>query len=151
MTGREYLGSGLLSHDISGNTFVYKVYTNVYTTLISSVYNSIYMNTTQTQKADNLSVSTTIQKQLQSQGFFRIIKVNHVLASQDSLTLKFPTRRGVNTAVIIYDKMLDLYNLEFWNCRVLEREPFIINSKENVLKGIYWDHLSEIISREVAN
>lgn len=105
-------------------------------------------------KGDDLTVAQTIYEQLKAAtisgwSFLDSIAAKSFVASKDSLTFKIAGTQPINTIVIRYDEGLDLYNVEFHNCRILEKYPYIINKKIDEVTGIYWDGLAELIARKV--
>lgn len=98
-------------------------------------------------------VSRTIYEQLKATRptIFVTLGVRTIVQGRDSLTLKLGGVQKVNTVVIQYDEGWDLYDIEFWNCRVLKREPFVIQDKVDEKKGIYWDQMAQVIVSGVQN
>ncbi|MDE1765538.1 MAG: hypothetical protein KGI27_04580 [Thaumarchaeota archaeon] len=98
-------------------------------------------------------VSRTIYEQLKGTcpTIFAMLGVRTVVQGRDSLTLKLGGVQEINAVVIRYDEGWDLYDIGFWNCRVLTREPFVINDKLEEKKGIYWDQMAQVIISEVSS
>ena len=103
--------------------------------------------------AETENVSRTIYEQLKATypTIFAMLGVRTVVQGRDSLTLKLGGVQKINTVVIRYDEGWDLYDIEFWNCRVMTREPFVINDKIEEKKGIYWDQMAQVIISEVSS
>jgi|SRR5579864_6077205 len=99
------------------------------------------------------NISKTIYEQLKatSPTIFAMLGVRRLVQGKGSLTLKLGGVQKINTVVIQYDEGWDLYNIEFWNCRVVTREPFVINDKVKEKTGIYCDEMAQVIISEVQN
>lgn len=69
--------------------------------------------------------------------------------SDGTLNLRFDNKKGTNHVSIKLNEGNDTYELSFHECRVLSREPFIINEKKNEIKGIYWDQFPEILKENL--
>ena len=111
-------------------------------------------NETQNQNsAEAEIVSRTIYEQLKATcpTIFAMLGIRTIVQGRDSLTLKLGGVQKVNTVVIRYDEGWDLYDIEFWNCRILTREPFVIQDKVDEKKGIYWDQMAQVIISGVQN
>lgn len=104
-------------------------------------------------QTDQENVSKTIYEQLKATcpAIFSLLGVRTIVQGRDSLTLKLGGIQKVNTVVIRYDQGWDLYDIQFWNCRVLAREPFVIQDKVDEKKGVYWDQMAEVIISGVQN
>ena len=111
-------------------------------------------NETQNQiPTEGENISKTIYEQLKATcpTIFAMLGVRTVVQRRDSLTLKLGGVQKINTVVIQYDEGWDLYDIGFWNCRVLTREPFVINDKVEEKKGIYWDQMAQVIISEMSS
>lgn len=111
-------------------------------------------NETQNQiPTEGENISKTIYEQLKATcpTIFAMLGVRRLVQGKDSLTLKLGGVQKINTVVIKYDEGWDLYNIEFWNCRVVTREPFVINDKIKETKGIYCGEMAQVIISEVTN
>lgn len=111
-------------------------------------------NETQNQiPTEGHNISKTMYQQLKatSPTIFAMLGVRTMVQGENSLTLKLGGVQKINTVVIQYDEGWDLYNIEFWNCRVVTREPFVINEKVKEKKGIYCDEMAQVIISEVQN
>ncbi len=99
------------------------------------------------------NVSKTIYKQLKATcpTIFAMLGVRRLVQGRDCLTLKLGGVQKVNTVVIQYDEGWDLYDIQFWNCRIVTREPFVIQDKVEEKKGIYWDQMAQVIISGVTN
>ncbi len=99
------------------------------------------------------NVSKTIYEQLKATcpTIFAMLGVRTVVQGRDCLTLKLGGVQKINTVVIQYDEGWDLYDIQFWNCRIVTREPFVIQDKVEEKKGIYWDQMAQVIISGVTN
>ncbi|MGI0060913.1 MAG: hypothetical protein ACREBA_00500 [Nitrosotalea sp.] len=111
-------------------------------------------NETQNQiPTEGENISKTMYQQLKATcpTIFAMLGVRKIVQGRDSLTLKLGGVQKINTVVIRYDEGWDLYDIEFWNCRVMAREPFVIQDKVEEKKGIYWDQMAQVIISGVQN
>lgn len=100
------------------------------------------------------NVAETIYQQLKATSpepcsIFGMLGVRTMVKAKDSLTLKLAGVQHINTVVIKYDEGLDLYNIEFWNCRILNREPYVQSYVVTERKGVYWEEMADVILRTV--
>lgn len=67
--------------------------------------------------------------------------------SESFLKFKFadPDNKGLNTVIVKYNKETDLYDVEFWNCKILKKDPYIINDHIKTIDGIYAENLTQIV------
>ncbi len=78
------------------------------------------------------------------------LSVKHTSFDEDgTLQIRFKTPRGANHVSVMYDYGADLYNVEIHECRILTKEPYMINKKINTHTGIYADTLAQIIKKEL--
>lgn len=100
-------------------------------------------------------VAKTIHEQLSSSSvngwpFYLAVAVDKRIAGESSLTLKIANSgQKCNTIIINYDEGADLYNIEFWNCRVLSRDPYIIQDKLDTSERVYFDDMAELIYNKI--
>ena len=108
----------------------------------------------QIPESEGNNIAETIYEQLKATSpepcsIFGILGVQKMIKSSDSLTLKLAGVQQINTVVIKYDEGQDLYNIQFWNCRVLKREPYIENEMVSENKDVFCDEMAELIIRKV--
>ena len=78
------------------------------------------------------------------------ISVKHISYDEDAtIQIRFKTPKGANHVSVIYDYGADLYNVEIHECRILTKDPYMINRKINTHTGIYNDKLVSIIKKEL--
>lgn len=108
-----------------------------------------------TELSEKYEIATTIHTQLSQSSingwpFYLAVAVDKRIAGESSLTLKIANSgQKCNTVIINYDAGADLYNIEFWNCRVLTRNPYIIQDKLEAIEGIYFDAMAELIYNKI--
>lgn len=100
------------------------------------------------------NIAETIYEQLKATSpepwsIFGILGVRATVKGKDSLTLKLAGVQHINTVVIKYDHGTDLYNIEFWNCRILNREPYVQSYVVTERKGVGWEDMAQVIMRTV--
>ena len=100
------------------------------------------------------NIAETIYEQLKATSpepwsIFGILGVRTMVKAKDSLTLKLAGVQHINTVVIKYDEGQDIYNIEFWNCRILNREPYVQSYVVTERKGVFWEEMAELIMRTV--
>jgi len=69
---------------------------------------------------------------------------------KDFVQFKVKGDKGINKVVIRLNG-LDLYDVEFWDIRMLRKEPWLIQEKKDEAKDIYTDKLVETVWRGVVH
>lgn len=78
------------------------------------------------------------------------LSVKHTSFDEDgTLQIRFKTPKGANHVSVIYNYGADLYNVEIHECRILTRDPYMINEKLSTHEGVYADSLAKIIKKEL--
>ena len=70
------------------------------------------------------------------------------LFDKNYLQFKVKGNRKFNSIVIRLNG-LDYYDIELWNCKILTKDPYIINDKVKEFNNIDCDHLGELLYNEV--
>lgn len=65
-----------------------------------------------------------------------------------SLVFKVAGKK-INRVVVNYNRGSDLYDIEFWDCRILDKDPYVINNKISSKEAVYNDEIAETIAREI--
>jgi len=65
-----------------------------------------------------------------------------------SLTLTVSGFKKI-TRVVIKINAKDYYDVEFWNCRTMRVDPYLINEKLSEKKDIGWEDLADVIFKEL--
>jgi len=83
---------------------------------------------------------------------FTALRADKITYSDKENMLQFAVKGDnedkINRVVVRYDYGQDLYNIEFWDCRILTREPYIVQDKIEEVKGIFCDQLTDLIWRK---
>ena len=107
--------------------------------------------TVEIPESEGQNIAETIYDQLKATNreIFEMLGVTKMVSAKDSLKLKLSGIQHINTIIIKLDEGRDLYDIEFWNCRILNREPYIQNYLVTERKGIFWEEMAEVILRTV--
>ena len=108
------------------------------------------MKTQTVSKEEAKEIASETYKQIFSTMPELGVVVKHTSFDNDgTLQIRFKTPIGANHVSVIYDYGADLYNVEIHECRILTRDPYMINKKISTHTGIYNDKLAEIIKKEL--
>jgi hypothetical protein len=104
----------------------------------------------QITKEEAEQIALTTRNQIFSMASELKVFVKHIAFDKDgTLQVRFNNRKGANHVSVIYDYNNGLYNMEIHECRILNKDPFIINEKKNEISGVFFDQLADIIKHEI--
>ena len=66
----------------------------------------------------------------------------------NSVQFKVKGSRKLNTVVVKLNEM-DTYDVEFHLCKIVMREPYVVNKKVAEVNDVYFDELSKVIVEKV--
>ena len=104
-----------------------------------------------------LEVATEILRQLKvlpvpKMGFSFLLLTGANKFAGDENTLRFNIKHknhtGINTIRITLNTM-DAYDIEFWDCRVLRKSPWVVNELKDTAKDVYAEDLPAILAEKV--
>ena len=107
------------------------------------------MNTTETiSKEEAIGIAGNALKAIfATQPMLKLYVKSKSFDADGTLNIRFTNKKGMNHAVIKLNA-LDLYDVTFHECRVLSKDPYIINNKGKTVSGLYWDMLGDTILKE---
>lgn len=102
--------------------------------------------------AKNYQIAKTALEQIfQGEPNLKLL-VKHTSFDEDgTLQLRFQNRKGANHATVKYNHGTDLYDVEFWECRILKKDPYIIRKKHDDVSGLGFENIGPAIYRRVTN
>jgi len=107
------------------------------------------MNTETISKTAAVQIAGTILKQIFSQDSrLKFVIKQKSFDSDGTLQLRFTNPKGANHVSISLNEM-DTYDMQFHECRILKKDPYIINEIKELVSGIYWDSLADVIKSNV--
>ncbi len=90
-----------------------------------------------------------ILSQIYSTGPGLKMYVKHISFDNDgTLQMRFTNKKGINHVSIKLNG-LDYYDMQFHECRVLKKDPYVINEEGESIKNISWDNLADAIKRQI--
>lgn len=76
----------------------------------------------------------------------KALNASDILYDEKRNQIQFRVRgdKGINKVVVTLTAK-DLYDVEFWNCQIVEQDPYIIKEKKDTVKDLYAENLCQTI------